>query len=456
MSIITSAVQYILDLGASAMLPIILTIFGLILGQGFVKSFRAGLTVGVGFIGINLVIGLISSYAGAAAQAMVDRLNLSLNVLDVGWPVAASITWATPIAVMLIPLLFIVNMIMLALNMTKTMDVDIWNYWHLIFAGGVIYYATGSLPLCLLCALIHAVVTFKLADWTAPAVGSFLELPGVCLPHAETVAWAPVCYALNRVWDKIPGLNKVDVTGDTLKKKLGFIGEPMFLGLVLGLVIGALAGYDSKQVILTGVNMAAVLVLLPRMVSLLMEGLMPISEGARNFIQKRFPGKEVYIGLDAAVATGHPTVVTVSLIMIPITLALAIILPYNRLLPYADFAVLPFTVIWAVVASRGNIVRSVLSSSVMMCGILFIATNMAEATTAMGKAVGFAFPEGATQISGIDASCHILVWLFAKFCDPANMPMFIAGIAVAVIYFGLWYWTRNDVKAQVEAANAAK
>ena len=74
MSIITSAVQYILDLGASAMLPIILTIFGLILGQGFVKSFRAGLTVGVGFIGINLVIGLISSYAGAAAQAIVDRL----------------------------------------------------------------------------------------------------------------------------------------------------------------------------------------------------------------------------------------------------------------------------------------------------------------------------------------------------------------------------------------------
>ena len=38
-------------------------------------------------------------------------MNLSLNVLDVGWPVAASITWATPIAVMLIPLLFIVNMI---------------------------------------------------------------------------------------------------------------------------------------------------------------------------------------------------------------------------------------------------------------------------------------------------------------------------------------------------------
>lgn len=454
MSIITNAVQYILDLGASAMLPVILTIFGLILGQGFKKSFRAGLTVGVGFIGINLVIGLLSQYAGGAAQAMVERLNLNLNVLDVGWPVAASITWATPIAVILIPILFIVNIVMLALNLTKTMDVDIWNYWHLIFAGGVIYYATGSLPLCILCALIHAIVTFKLADWTAPAVGSFLGLPGVCLPHAETVAWAPVCYTLNRVWDKIPGLNKINVTGDTLKKKLGLLGEPMMLGLILGLIIGVLAGFDSKSVILTGINMAAVLVLLPKMVALLMEGLMPISEGAREFIQKKFPGKEVYIGLDAAVATGHPTVVTVSLIMIPITIALAFILPYNRMLPYADLAVLPFTVIWAVVASRGNIVRSVLNSTVMLCAIFFIATNLAEATTTMGHAVGFAFPEGATQISGIDASCHILVWIFAKFCDPSNMPMLIAAAVVLVAYFGMWYLCRNDVKAQAEAESA--
>ena len=82
MSIITSAVQYILDLGASAMLPIILTIFGLILGQGFVKSFRAGLTVGVGFIGINLVIGLISSYAGAAAQATPQIYQSHLPLLQ--------------------------------------------------------------------------------------------------------------------------------------------------------------------------------------------------------------------------------------------------------------------------------------------------------------------------------------------------------------------------------------
>lgn len=456
MSIITGAVQWILDLGASAMLPIILTIFGLILGQSFVKSFRAGLTVGVGFIGVNLVIGLISTYAGAAAQAMVDRLNLSLNVLDVGWPVAAAITWALPIAVIMIPLMFILNMVMLAFNLTKTMDVDLWNYWHLIFAGGVIYFATGSYALCFLCAIIHAIVTFKLSDWTAPVVGSFLGLPGVCFPHAETVAWAPVTYFLNRIWDKIPGINAIDVDGDKLKEKLGFFGEPMFLGLVLGLIFGILAGYDSKAIINTGVNMAAVLVLLPRMVALLMEGLMPISEGAREFIQKKFPGKEIYIGLDAAVATGHPTVVTVALIMIPILIVLAIVLPYNHLLPYADLAVLPFTVIWGVVASKGNIVRSVLTCTVQLCAILYIASDLAEATTQMGKSVGFAFPEGATQISGIDASCHILVWIFAKLADPANMPKLIAAVIVCVAYFGMWFICRGDVQKQVDEIEAAQ
>ena len=49
--------NYIVDLGPQVMMPIIITIFGLILGAKFGKALRAGLTVGVGFIGLNLVIG---------------------------------------------------------------------------------------------------------------------------------------------------------------------------------------------------------------------------------------------------------------------------------------------------------------------------------------------------------------------------------------------------------------
>lgn len=132
LDILKAGVNYILDLGAAAMLPIILTVFGVVLGQKLSKSFRAGLTVGIGFTGLNLVIGLLSDSIGASSQAMIERLGLQLDILDVGWPIGAAITFATPIAVILIPVIFIFNMILLRFNQTKTMDVDLWNYWHLI------------------------------------------------------------------------------------------------------------------------------------------------------------------------------------------------------------------------------------------------------------------------------------------------------------------------------------
>lgn len=447
MDAIKSVVQYILDLGASAMLPIILTIFGLILGQGFKKSFRAGLTVGVGFVGIGLIVSLIFSSIGVAAQAMITRMGAKLDILDVGWPIGAAITFAAPIAMILIPVIFIFNMILLYFNWTKTMDVDIWNYWHLIFPGAMVYAATKSIPLAVVLSLVNTFVVFKLADWTAPAVEHYLGLPGISLPHGETVNFAPLAYALNKIEDMIPGFNKIDINADTLKDRIGLFGEPIMIGFMLGAAIGVLAGYDSKAIINLAVQMSAVMVILPRMVALLMEGLMPISEGAREFVQKKFPGKEVYIGLDAAVATGQPAVLTTAIIMMPITLFLAVALPYNRMLPFADIAVLPFTVIWMVTASRGNIVRSVINSTIAMCIVFFIATNLGELTTALGHSVGFAFPEGASMISGIDMSCHLTVWMIIKLLDPSN-PQFWWGVGAVIVYAGLWWWTKDDIKKQ--------
>ncbi|GCF94399.1 PTS galactitol transporter subunit IIC [Enterococcus florum] len=446
LEMIKAGVNFILDLGATAMLPIILTIFGVILGQKLSRSFRAGLTVGIGFTGLNLVIGLLSDSIGQASQAMIARLGLNLDILDVGWPIGAAITFATPIAVVLIPAIFIFNIILLRFNQTKTMDVDIWNYWHLIFPGAMIYYATNSIVIAIVCALINTFVIFKLADWTAPAVEHFYGLPGISLPHGETVNFAPITYALNKIWDKIPGINKIDINAENLKDKLGIFGEPMMIGLILGLGMGGLAGYDPKAIIQLGVQMSAVMILMPRMVALLMEGLSPIAEAAKTFIQKRFPGKEVYIGLDAAVVTAHPAIITCALIMVPITIVLAAVLPYNRMLPFADLAVLPFTVIWSIAASKGNIFRGLLNAIVSICIVFFIATNLGELTTTMAHAVGFAFPEGATMISGIDMSCHITLWIMLKLIDPSNVPQFAAGIIALLGYGALWFWTRNDIK----------
>lgn len=55
METIVGVAHYITDLGAAIALPVIITLFGWFLGLPFSKAFRAGLTIGIGFIGVGLV-----------------------------------------------------------------------------------------------------------------------------------------------------------------------------------------------------------------------------------------------------------------------------------------------------------------------------------------------------------------------------------------------------------------
>lgn len=47
----------------------------------------------------------------------------------------------------------------------------------------------------------------------------------------------------------------------------------MMMGIILGIILGALAGYDVAGIFNVGISMGAVMLLMPRMVRILMEGL---------------------------------------------------------------------------------------------------------------------------------------------------------------------------------------
>ena len=181
-----SVLQYILDLGSSVVMPLIITILGLILGQKFSKAFRSGMTIGIGFIGINLVIGLMGDFVSPAAQAMTQRFGMNLSVIDVGWPVSASIAFGTQIVPFVFLICFVLNIIMLATNTTKTLNIDIWNYWHFILTGALVQFLTGSMIAGVIASGITFIIIMKLADYSAPRVQEYFGLPGVSLPHTET------------------------------------------------------------------------------------------------------------------------------------------------------------------------------------------------------------------------------------------------------------------------------
>ena len=97
MEFIYDLFQTLLGVGPVVLLPLIILAVGLVFGVKPAKAFRSGLTVGIGFAGIKLVINLLSGSLGPAAKAMVERWGFSLDALDVGWGAIAAVTWASPI-----------------------------------------------------------------------------------------------------------------------------------------------------------------------------------------------------------------------------------------------------------------------------------------------------------------------------------------------------------------------
>jgi PTS system galactitol-specific IIC component len=118
----------ILGLGIPVLLPLIIMVMGLIFGQKFKTALRAGLTLGAGFIALNLVIGLLIDNMVPVTEQLVEATGEDLTILDVGWGVAGAIAWATTASAVVLPVALLTNIIMLIFNWTKTLNVDIWNF----------------------------------------------------------------------------------------------------------------------------------------------------------------------------------------------------------------------------------------------------------------------------------------------------------------------------------------
>ena len=115
-----------------------------------------------GLIGINLITGLMGDYVSPAAQAMVERFGINLSVVDVGWPVSSAIAFATTIVPWVFVTCFVLNIIMLATNTTKTLNIDIWNYWHFILTGSLVQTATGSLILGIIASGLTFIIVYEI------------------------------------------------------------------------------------------------------------------------------------------------------------------------------------------------------------------------------------------------------------------------------------------------------
>ncbi len=79
MATLQSIIQYILDLGPSIFVALIIFILGLIVGAKVTRALSAAITLGVAFAGVSLVIGYMVGGIAPAGQALDQRHRHQAN-----------------------------------------------------------------------------------------------------------------------------------------------------------------------------------------------------------------------------------------------------------------------------------------------------------------------------------------------------------------------------------------
>ncbi|MDD4666178.1 MAG: PTS galactitol transporter subunit IIC [Clostridia bacterium] len=402
------------SLGPTVMLPVIITLFGLLFRLGLGKAFRAGVTIGIGFAGINIVIGYFWGAIAPVAEALANNAGFELTVIDLGWPAASAVAWGSSIAPLLALALLVINFLMLILNWTKTLNVDIWNFWGVMLLGQIVYYRTGSMLSAIITCSVVMIFCLIMADKTQKLMYDYFQIPGVSIPHVFTQSAGLIAFPINWLLDRIPVINKINWSPGNLQKRFGVMGEPMMIGLVIGAALAVMAKMPYQTVLLTAMGLAVSMVLLPKMVSILMEGLVPIAEAAGEFMTSRFSDREVHIGMDSAIMLGDPANLTTAVLLIPVSLVIAAVLPGCKTLPLADLPAIVYMTVVGVAITKGNLFRSLIIGATTLCAVLWTATAMSPFVTALARQIGFAIPEGTAAITSFVSGSYWFPYLIQE------------------------------------------
>lgn len=477
METLQQILDYFFSFKAYVMLPIVILVIALLSRMKLGDALLSSLKLGAGFAGVFIVFDFFVASIGPAVERIIEFRGLNFPVLDVGWPPLAAITWASPIAPLTIPLFLLLNVLMLATRTTKTINLDIWNYWHYALLGTLILNTNDSLFLGLLATLLIGIYSIKLADWNGIYVEKRAGIRGICITTVSINGMMPYAAALDWLFERIPGLRSIEYNpeavareraarekaraegrvapeqkdessgGDRLRKLLELLSEPMIIGLIVGLFLGFLAGYQVRELLELAVHIAAVMFLLPPCGALIGKGIEPVSLRLKEVITRRFSNRhDLRVGMDSGPLLQNRSILVTGLILMPLSLGLAFVVPGNRTLPLGDLPNLISVSAITVLVLRNNVFRAVIAGILVVATYMMIATHFADLYTRMAGAVGFDFEGYQGPITAFtDGGHHMRYLLFYVF--QGNL---IAISSIAIVLLLMWFTRRQSRRMEAD------
>lgn len=433
--------------GFAIIVPIIIFIIAKIFKVTTKKSFLSAVYAGVALQGFTLILNSFTPIITPVINRMVESTGVNLPVFDVGWQATSLVAFSTSAGMIYLGLGILLQTILFLIKWTDVFQPsDLWNNYSYMVWGAMVIGVTGNFPLGIACMVLLNLYSLLISELVAKRWSSYYRYPNCTIIAMHNVEASVFAVFADPIYNKL-GLNKIKLNPKELEKKLGFLGEPITLGLFLGMFIGILGNMTRintmeawGEIMKVGISTSAVMAIFPKVASMFAQAFAPITEAARKIMQKA-GNREWYIAVNDAVGYGEPATLISGLILIPIMLVIAMVLPGNKVLPVVDLLAIPYMVQGLVAIHNGNIPK-VLVSGIIWFGLgLYVCTSTAPLFTDMATNIGVAIPAGAMLITSFNILGKPLMGLVFFAFLSAN-PIYI-GLSV-VIYFVLWVLFRKN------------
>lgn len=392
MDIFLNFFQGFVGLGAAVLLPVVICLLGLFFRMKLGQAIEAGLFVGIGFQGLCLAVNLLITTI-QPVMSYYESMGSGYNVLEIGFAALGGAAWTVPFAVLAIPAIVLINLILVRMKITKVLNVDIWNYMHFLVPGALAYALFDSAVIGFLVTISLSVLTLFFAQWAAPKWSEFFGLEGTTCTTLSFVVWVyPIAVLLNKLIDSIPFIKKIDLEMSAIESKLGVFGKPAIIGIIVGAFLSLLTNQSIGNLLTICMGVSASMLLIPRMVGIMMEGLSPIGTFANSYMKRKIgDDADVYIGMDIALGLGDPACIACTAVMIPVTIILAFLVPDMRFFPLGILAEVCYLAPMCVLGSKGNVFRTLITMTCIMYVTLFFANTFADEATKMISVTGVQF-----------------------------------------------------------------
>ena len=239
-----------------------------------------------------------------------------------------------------------------------------------------------------------------------------------------------ILYPIALVLRKIPGLNR-EFDTDMLKDKVGIFAENHVMGFILGCLFGILAKYSLAQILTTGIKAAAAMTLFPVVAKYFMQALSPISEAVSAFMNKKFEGKTLIVGLDWPILGGCNEIWLAILWSIPFMLIYSMVLPGNEILPFAGLMSASLA-LPAFLVTRGNLLQMSILCVIGAPVFLWVGTAFAPFMTELAIATGSIDLQAGELISNSLINGPVFTYSIS------HLFMFLKGNFMPLIIFAVW------------------